>query len=254
LRIKSSNFIYSNVEFIKMHGCGNDYIFIDCFNGTPARPTALARRLSDRHTGVGGDGLVLMERSARAHAKMRIFNADGSEARMCGNAIRCMAKYLFESGNVPYHTFNIETKSGVKRCSMRSNTRIVCVDMGPVQIRGDIVSVGNPHRPILCKDVDAAVLGPHLGNEVNTEFFQILGPNHIKMRVWERGSGETRACGTGATATAAMAVKMNLVDPAEDIKVQMPGGTLDVIIRPEGKNYRAEISGPAATVFVGEIK
>ena len=254
------------MNFIKMHGCGNDYIFIDCFNGAPARPKQLAIRLSDRNTGIGGDGLVLIERSQIAHARMRIFNTDGTEAQMCGNAIRCVGRYLFESGTAPFTNLNIETRAGVRQVEVltpffkggagvvgvkptRAGVFNVRVDMGPVTVRRSLVDVGNPHRPIQCDDVDAATLGPHLGNRVNTEYFQIIGPNHIKMRVYERGSGETRACGTGACAVAAFADRHALVDPAKPVTVDMLGGTLSIELTPD----TTYMTGPAVIVFTGVI-
>ena len=228
-------------KFVKMQGAGNDYIYFDCFGGEPEDIPALAVRLSDRHKGIGGDGLVLICRSDVADAKMRMFNADGSEGNMCGNAIRCVGKYLYDENVCRKEELSVETKSGIKYLRLyieNGKVRRVRVDMGkadfdpkslpvllegeavdrPVKIAGGLhritcVSMGNPHC-VLFEDPDGADLeriGPLFENaplfpeRVNTEFVKVIGKNALKMRVWERGSGETMACGTGACAAVAAA-------------------------------------------------
>jgi carbamoyl-phosphate synthase large subunit len=255
------------LKFTKMHGCGNDYIYINCFDLEISSPESLSAFLSDRHTGVGGGGVVLMLRSNVADAKMRIFNLDGSEGGMGGNAIRCVAKYLYDHGIVRKNHMRIETLSGVRELSLSTRNGLVSsvkVDMGraerhpekipvnlpgesviavPVNIGGEeysmtCVSMGNPHAVVFCNDVDkfdVRRVGPLFENDklfpdrVNTEFVEVVGRNHLKMRVWERGSGETQACGTGACASVVAAVLNGHCDKGSDIKVQLLGG--DLIIR-----------------------
>src|SRR3990172_2340745 len=227
------------MRFTKMHGAGNDYIYVDCFaQAAPGDPAALGRAMSDRHFGVGGDGLILICRSEVADAKMRMFNADGSEAEMCGNGIRCVAKYLFDHGLTKKTNLQIETGRGVLSLDLEvegGKVRRVRVDMGkpilhaadiPTRLAGDppteapleiggrrltftCVSMGNPHcvtfvdeitdELVLClgPKVEAATLFPR---RTNVEFVRVLSPQEIELRVWERGSGETMACGTGACA------------------------------------------------------
>ncbi|MCL2101558.1 MAG: diaminopimelate epimerase, partial [Fibromonadales bacterium] len=232
------------LNFTKMHGCGNDYIYFNCFDAEIESPEMLAVRLADRHTGIGGDGIVLILPSDIADAKMRMLNADGSEGGMCGNAIRCVAKYLYDNGLAKKTQMRIETRSGVKKLYLfveNSAVSSVRVDMGlpelspekiPVNLEGNsviakrvvigeaeyditCVSMGNPHAVIFCADIDGLDLnkiGPLFENNalfpdrVNTEFVEVLGKNQLKMGVWERGSGETQACGTGACAAAVAAV------------------------------------------------
>ena len=227
------------LHFTKMHGCGNDYIYFDCFDQTVEHPEALAVTLSDRHFGIGGDGIVLICPSQVADAKMRMFNLDGSEGNMCGNAIRCVGKYLYDSHKVDKTALSIETKSGIKHLNLTVKdglVDLVQVDMGipklspeeiPVLLEGDrivdypiavddtsyritCVSMGNPHCVIFCDDVERLPLssiGPRLEQHplfpqrVNTEFVRVIDAHTIQMRVWERGSGETFACGTGACAS-----------------------------------------------------
>ena len=252
-------------KFVKMEGAGNDYIYFDCLREPLASPENLAVRLSDRHRGIGGDGIVLICPSGRADAKMRMFNADGSEGKMCGNAIRCVGKYLFESGAVPKSEMEIETLSGIKRLWLfpeGGTVRRVRVDMGkaefaaakipvnlpsaqiidyPLRLAGmqrriTCVSMGNPHC-VVFEDPDGIELdavGPLFENasvfpqRVNTEFVQKTGERSLKMRVWERGSGETLACGTGACAAAAASVAIGMFPRGEDITVRLPGGELVV--------------------------
>ncbi len=228
------------MEFCKMHGIGNDYIYFNCMEQELDDPTALAIKLSHRNFGIGGDGIVMICSSNIADAKMRMFNLDGSEGKMCGNAIRCVGKYLYDNGIVVKDTISIETLSGIKYLDLTvadNKVSSVKVDMGapiltpkdiPVKLDGDIivnrevsidgtpyhitcVSMGNPHCIVFVDDVDnidIMNIGPKFEHnaifpeQVNTEFVQCLDDGTLKMRVWERGSGETLACGTGACATA----------------------------------------------------
>ena len=273
-------------KFIKMEGAGNDYIYFDCLRAPLASPETLAVRLSDRHKGIGGDGIVLICPSGVADAKMRMFNADGSEGKMCGNAIRCVGKYLYESGAAAKENLEIETLSGVKKLRLYPEKGVVSrvrVDMGaavfdaekvpvllparqvigyPVQIAGEMhritcVSMGNPHC-VVFEDPDAldiAQIGPKFENaplfpeRVNTEFIKKIGARALKMRVWERGSGETLACGTGACAAAAAAVAQGMFPRGEDIGVRLRGGTLTINV-----GDTVFMTGEAKIVFTGEVE
>ncbi|HIZ09325.1 MAG TPA: diaminopimelate epimerase [Candidatus Borkfalkia avicola] len=272
-------------KFVKMQGAGNDYIYFDCFEGKPEDIPALAVRLSDRHKGIGGDGLVLICRSDVADAKMRMFNADGSEGNMCGNAIRCVGKYLYDENVCRKEELSVETKSGIKYLRLyteNGKVKRVRVDMGkadfdpkslpvllegeavdrPVKIAGGLhritcVSMGNPHC-VLFEDPDGADLeriGPLFENDplfperVNTEFVKVIGKNALKMRVWERGSGETMACGTGACAAAAAACACGKCDAAQDILVQLRGGDLVIHV-----GETVFMTGEAEKVFSGEVE
>ena len=272
-------------KFLKMHGAGNDYIYFDCLREQIADMGGVARRLSDRHKGIGGDGAVFICPSEVADARMRMFNADGSEGNMCGNAIRCVGKYLFDSGIVPREEMRIETKSGIKHLhcfAEGGKVKAVRVDMGPasfdprslpVLLEGEVVdrtvpiaggsyavtcvSMGNPHCVLFTDPdkVDIEALGPKFENDplfperVNTEFVQVTGKNALKMRVWERGSGETMACGTGACAAAAAACACGLCDKNEDIAVQLRGGTLTIRV-----GETVYMTGEAVLVFTGEVE
>lgn len=272
-------------KFVKMQGAGNDYIYFDCFEGEPEDIPALAVRLSDRHKGIGGDGLVLICRSDAADAKMRMFNADGSEGNMCGNAIRCVGKYLYDENVCRKEELSVETKSGIKYLRLYTESgkvKRVRVDMGkadfdpkslpvllegeavdrPVKIAGGLhritcVSMGNPHC-VLFEDPDGADLeriGPLFENDplfperVNTEFVKVIGKNALKMRVWERGSGETMACGTGACAAAAAACACGKCDAAQDILVKLRGGDLVIHV-----GETVFMTGEAEKVFSGEVE
>jgi len=277
----------TRIEFTKMHGCGNDYIYINCFKREIINPEKLAVTLSDRHFGIGGDGLVLILRSDIADAKMRMFNMDGSEGKMCGNAIRCVAKYLYDNGICKKDEIKIETLSGVKALQVHAKNGLVTsvkVNMGkaelnpskiPVALPGDFiinepltiknqtygitcVSMGNPHAVVFCDDVDSlnlAELGPCFENNeifperVNTEFAQVIDSNTIKMRVWERGSGETLACGTGACAVAVAAVLNKYCGKGRDIRVLLAGGELTINYTDE----RVLMTGNCVKVFDGVI-
>ena len=276
------------ITFTKMHGIGNDYIYIDCRNREPERLPQLAREMSDRHTGVGGDGIILICDSDHADFKMRIFNADGSEAKMCGNASRCVAKYLSDRKITQSPTITLETLSGIKTLTVHpaeTNSRVtmVSVDMGcpefeadkiPVDvdttscidstvIPGDgfepvkvtAVSMGNPHGVIFTDDLSDSnvhTTGPVMErhpmwpDRANIEFARVDSPDHITMRVWERGSGETMACGTGACATVAAAQATGRT--GNKATVTLPGGDLTIEITPD---RRVIMTGPAEEVFTG---
>ncbi|WP_429143016.1 diaminopimelate epimerase [Anaerotaenia torta] len=254
------------LPFTKMQGCGNDYIYINCFDLKINSPESLSVLLADRHYGIGGDGVVLILPSDTADARMRMFNLDGSEGKMCGNAIRCIAKYLYDNNIVRKLDMTIETLSGIRRLNLYTRNSFVStvrVDMGraelhpsqiPVRLPGDCVvarpvtiggktmeitcvSMGNPHCVVFCEDVARlrlAETGPLLENDklfpdrVNAEFVELMGRNYLKMRVWERGSGETMSCGTGACAAAVAAVLNGYCDKDSDIRVVLPGGELTV--------------------------
>jgi diaminopimelate epimerase len=258
------------LNFIKMHGCGNDYIYFDCLKGPVIDPhEAGLFWLCDRHKGIGGDGIVLILPSLAAHGRMQMFNADGSEGLMCGNAIRCVAKFLYTQGAAPA-VMSIETASGIKHVEMISENSAK-VDMGQAVISPVItlnidgtdyeitrVCMGNPHAVVFLneiEDLDLERIGPLFEHHeifpdrVNTEFVQVLGRNHLKMRVWERGSGETLACGTGACAAAVAAVQKGLCDKNTDIIVDLLGGTLAI-------NYNDNsvfMTGECIKVFEGMI-
>lgn len=274
-------------KFYKMHGIGNDYIYFDCLDTPLENPEAAALKLSDRHFGIGGDGIVLICPSALADAKMRMFNADGSEGKMCGNAIRCVGKYLYDFQKTNKTTLKIETLSGVKTLFLNvenGKTQSVKVDMGapslspeqiPVRLGGEAVvgreteiaggryaitcvSMGNPHCVVFGGDpaeIEIEKVGPKFEtaalfpDRTNTEFVQILGGNEIKMRVWERGSGETWACGTGACAAAVAAVLNGYAARDEDIVVHLRGG--DLIVR--WTKDTVYMTGTATLVFTGEV-
>ena len=275
------------LTFTKMHGCGNDYIYFNCFEDPVEAPEQLAVRLSDRHKGVGGDGVILICPSEIADAKMRMFNLDGSEGKMCGNGIRCVAKYVFDHGIVRKKELKIETLSGIKTCTVHERNgkaEAITVDMGkailtpgkiPVNLTGEAVigrkvllageereitcvSMGNPHCVIFGGDPDQLELerigpgferDPLFPEQVNTEFIQVLDDHTLKMRVWERGIGETMACGTGACASAVAAVLNGYCPKGEDILVHLRGGDLTI-------NYTEErvlMTGEAVEVFTGQI-
>ncbi len=278
------------LRFTKMHGISNDYVYISTFDQTVDHPSALAVRLSDRRTGIGGDGIILVCPSAVADAKMRIFNADGSEGRMCGNGIRCVGKFVYDKGLVPPEktTVMIETLSGVKTLALtveNGKVQSARVDMGaavlspaaiPVKYDGDrmvnapltvdgrvwyvtAVSMGNPHCVTFVDDVDGLELeklGPHFERHeafperVNTEFVRVIDDHTLQMRVWERGSGETWACGTGACATAVAACLNGYCRKGEELTVRLRGGALTIRYTDE----TVIMTGPASTVFEGEVE
>ena len=273
-----------SIPFIKMHGCGNDYVYVDCFKTAVSDPEKLAISISDRHKGVGGDGLVLICPSLIADAKMRMFNMDGSEGKMCGNAIRCVAKYLCDSNKVLGNELTIETLSGIKKLTVFKKSGVVdkvTVDMGMasiepkslpitsltpmigekyavsgVEYKINCISMGNPHCVVFVPDpyrFDVENVGKAFEfdslfpERVNTEFVSVTGKNELTMRVWERGSGETLACGTGACAAAYAAILNGFCTAGEDITVRLRGG--DLTIRCE--DTRVYMTGEAVKVFEG---
>ena len=263
------------IRFTKMHGCGNDYIYINMMEYEIADPQAAAIAWSDRHKGIGSDGLVLIDKSSMPEAdfSMRIFNADGSEAMMCGNASRCIGKYLYERGLTDKTEIRLLTLSGVKTLSLLVNDGIVesvTVDMGEpvleketqfVESRnpgyGTFVSMGNPHYVIFTDDVDQVgergrMMEHHLAfpQRCNIEFARVEPDGSIRTRVWERGSGITQACGTGACATAVAAVHTGRAERTS--RIVMDGGTLTVEWRQEDNHVY--MTGPAEFVFDGEIE
>ena len=273
------------LHFTKMHGIGNDYIYFNCMEEELADPGAVSRAMAPRHFSVGGDGVVMICRSDIADAKMRMFNLDGSEGRMCGNAIRCVGKYLYDNGIVDKTSLTIETLSGIKTLELflkDGKVDTVSVDMGiadfspaRIPIAADeeyinrmvvvdgqkwhltALSMGNPHAVTYVPNVDALDLdkmGPHFENHplfperVNTEFVEVLGRRTLKMRVYERGSGETWACGTGACATVAASARNGIVPFDEPITVKLVGGDLSIVCR---KDYRIIMTGSATKVYDG---
>ena len=276
------------LRFTKMQTCGNDYIFLENFDGHITCPESLCVTFCRRHFGVGADGIILLERSETADAKMRMFNADGSEGKMAGNALRCVGKYLYDNGFVDRETLTVETASGVRAVTvytMGGKVTSASVDMGraeldtsalkfaiaekevvdyPVRIAGrpyriTCVDMGNPHCVVFCERVDAVDIdfigprfehAPYFPERVNTEFIRVVNPSTIKMRVWERGSGETMACGTGACAAAAAAIANGLCEKDRDITVRVKGGELIVHYTGEG----VTLTGDAKLVYTGEIE
>ena len=277
------------LNFTKMHGCGNDYIYFNCFEQQVADPESLAIRLSDRHFGIGGDGIVLICPSEVADAKMRMFNADGSEGKMCGNATRCIGKYMYDHGLIDKPEMTLETLSGIKLLNMvAENGKIVrvTVDMGkailkpseiPTKYTGDLavsvpldvngkqysvtcVSMGNPHCVIFMDEdvetLDLPAIGPSFENHemfperINTEFIRVIDDHTLQMRVWERGSGETWACGTGACAAAVAAVLNGHCAMDQEITIHLRGGDLSIRYTDEA----VFLSGSATTVFEGSVE
>ncbi len=276
------------LPFTKMQTCGNDYIFLENFDGQITCPESLCVTFCHRHYGVGADGIILMERSETADVKMRMFNSDGSEGKMAGNALRCLGKYLYDNGFSTKGTVTVETGSGLRSVTLyTTNGKVTSasVDMGkaaldasglkfpiaepqvvdyPVRIAGrpyriTCVDMGNPHCVVFCDrvdDVDIGFIGPrfehapYFPERVNTEFIRVVNPSTIKMRVWERGSGETMACGTGACAAVAAAVANGLCEKGRDITVRVKGGELIVHYTDEG----VTLTGDAKLVYTGEIE
>ncbi len=275
------------MKFTKMHGCGNDYIYVNCFEETLTDPARAAREWSDRHFGIGSDGLILICPSETADFKMAMYNADGSEGSMCGNGIRCVAKYVYDHGMTDRTSISVETKSGIKQLELTVEdgaVSMVRVDMGapifdpaqipvlsendcvvdePIKVGGDTyhmtcVSMGNPHAVVFVDDTASFPVdevGPlfeqssRFPDRINTEFVQVLSPREINMRVWERGSGETLACGTGTCAAVVACVLNGLTDG--QVLVHLRGGDLEICYDQE--SGRVWMTGPAVTVFKGEI-
>ncbi len=261
------------MRFTKMQGLGNDYVYLDCTRSCPADLPALARRVSDRHFGVGSDGLICVCPSDRADFRMRMFNADGSEGEMCGNGIRCVGKFVYDKGLTHKTSLQIETLAGIKELTLTviaGQVSAVSVDMGVPRLddprtvtfrgeeyRGIPVSMGNPHFVIPTIDVKEfdlrihaplSIPNPAFPNGVNVEIAEVLAPDHILMRVWERGSGETLACGTGACATVAAFVSEGLTD--REVTVTLLGG--DLHIHWDEETGHIFMTGPAVTVFEGD--
>ncbi|MBR6493458.1 MAG: diaminopimelate epimerase [Paludibacteraceae bacterium] len=234
-----------DIPFIKMHGLGNDYVYIDCFPKDTAKLIAkaelsvLAQRVSDRHFGIGSDGLVLIMPSKVADVRMRMFNADGSEAEMCGNAARCVAKFTYEHG-LCGNPMTLETLAGIKHITLQTQkNRItsVTVEMG--------TSMGNPHKVIITEEPVAA-LSLYSIEGTNVEWINVLNRREIAMRVWERGTGETMACGTGACAAVMAAIEQGLTD--NEVTVHLRGG--DLLVRRD-QQETIFMTGPATEVFRG---
>ena len=275
------------MKFTKMHGIGNDYVYVNCFKETVEHPSEMAIKVSDRHFGIGSDGLILIKPSEVADGKMEMYNADGSQGAMCGNGIRCVAKYMYDYGITDKTSISVETKSGIKYLDLTikdGKVDTVKVNMGtpilkavdipvrsekeqvidePVMVDGKewkitCVSMGNPHAITYIDDVknlEIEKIGPKFENHeifpdlVNTEFVRVIDRNTVEMRVWERGSGETLACGTGACAVAVSSILNGLTE--EEVTVKLLGGDLKIFWdRTENKVY---MTGSATTVFDGEI-
>ena len=260
------------MRFTKMHGLGNDYLYV--YGEVPENIEELSIKLSERHFGAGSDGMIYICSSEVADFKMRIFNADGSEAKMCGNGIRCVGKYVYDKGYTDKTNLDIETLSGIKKLSLTvSNGKVksVSVNMGKAEVSEEInlqvgltdimctpVSMGNPHAVTFVKSIDEAPLyelGPQIEHHsdfpggVNAEFVEVLDQSTLRMRVWERGSGVTMACGTGACASAAAAIHHGYCSFDSDISVILDGGTLKIKIAPD---YTVTMTGPAEFVYEGE--
>ncbi|MDE5946283.1 MAG: diaminopimelate epimerase [Oscillospiraceae bacterium] len=276
------------MKFSKMHGIGNDYIYINCFEEKVEEPEKVSVLLSERRFGIGSDGLVLIMPSEKADFRMRIFNADGSEAMMCGNATRCIGKYVYDKGLTNKTEVTLETNSGIKYLKLfisDGKVESVEVDMNkailkpadipvkssldlfvsqPVEVGGTeynltCVSMGNPHAVLFTKDIDNLNLekiGPLFENHeifpnrVNTEFVEVIDSHTLKMRVWERGSGETFACGTGACATAVASVLNGFCNYDEEILIHLRGGDLKITYKKDGT---VMMTGPATYVFEGTV-
>ena len=276
------------LNFTKMHGCGNDYIYFDCFDKMLENPEELAIKLSDRHFSIGGDGIVLICPSDIADGKMRMFNIDGSEGKMCGNAIRCVGKYLHDVRKIDKDVITVETLSGIKTLKLsfeNGQTVMAQVDMGAPILGGrDIpttfdmdkvvgcplvveekeykvtcVSMGNPHCIVFVDspaNMELSQIGPKFENHsafperINTEFIKVINDHEIEMRVWERGSGETLACGTGACAAAVACVLNGYCPRNEEIKVNLRGGSLYITWTDDS----VIMKGSATIAFTGEVE
>ncbi len=277
------------MKFTKMQGIGNDYVYVNCFKETVKNPGEVAKFVSDRHFGIGSDGLILIKPSEIADCEMDMYNLDGSQGAMCGNGIRCVAKYAYDYGIVNKTSISVATKSGIKYLDLTvKNGKVssVRVNMGspiltpkeiPVLTEGDKavdvpieieentyhftgISMGNPHAVVFMEDVDhleIEKIGPKFENHplfpdrVNTEFVKVIDEHTVQMRVWERGSGETLACGTGACAVAVASILNHHVDGSAPVTVKLLGGDLEIFWdREENLVY---MTGPATTVYDGEI-
>lgn len=277
------------MKFTKMHGIGNDYVYVNCFKETVEDPCSVAKFVSDRHFGIGSDGLILIRPSDVADCGMDMYNADGSQGAMCGNGIRCVAKYAYDHGIVDKEEITVATKSGIKTLQLTigedNKVELVRVNMGkpelvaakipviadtekvidaPITVDGveyhmTAVSMGNPHAVVCVDDVDNFALetiGPKFEHNscfpdrVNTEFICVIDRQNVKMRVWERGSGETWACGTGACAVAVACILNGYTD--REVTVHLRGGDLHIFWDEDSQDVY--MTGPATTVFDGEIE
>ena len=275
------------MKFTKMHGLGNDYVYVNCFEEKIDNPPAVARFVSDRHFGIGSDGLIMINPSKTADFEMEMYNADGSRGEMCGNGIRCVAKYVYDYGLTDKTQISVETLGGIKYLDLTvedGKVSLVKVDMGKPELEADLipiisereqvidepievdgkeyhmtgVSMGNPHAVIYVDDVkglDLEKTGPKFENHerfpkrINTEFVHCIDRQTVEMRVWERGSGETLACGTGACAVAVSSILNNLTDT--QVTVKLLGG--DLQIEWDREKDRVFMTGPATVVFDGVI-
>ena len=275
------------MKFTKMHGLGNDYVYVNCFEEKIDNPPAVARFVSDRHFGIGSDGLIMINPSQKADFEMEMYNADGSRGEMCGNGIRCVAKYVYDYGLTDKTQISVETLGGIKYLDLTvedGKVSLVKVDMGKPELKADLipilsereqvidepievdgkeyhmtgVSMGNPHAVIYVDDVkglDLEKTGPKFENHerfpkrINTEFVHCIDRQTVEMRVWERGSGETLACGTGACAVAVSSILNNLTDT--QVTVKLLGG--DLQIEWDREKDRVFMTGPATVVFDGVI-
>ena len=282
------------IKFTKMEGLGNDYVYVDCTKQNLENASNLAKIISDRHFGVGSDGLILIESSKKADFRMKMFNSDGTEAEMCGNGIRCVGKYVYDKGLTDKTTLKIETLAGIKVLNLNvedGKAKTVKVDMGEpildyklipakdgkvyksrdgikfykvnINIEGDLkeltcVSMGNPHGIDFANNIEKLKIekfGPiievdeHFPNKVNAEFIEILDKHNIKMRVWERGAGETLACGTGACASVVASFLNGYTE--RSVTVELLGGKLEIEWNKEDNHVY--MTGPAETVFEGEF-
>lgn len=278
----------TKLQFTKMQGLGNDYVYVDCTKKKLENASEVAVKVSDRHFGIGSDGLILINASNVANFEMEMYNADGSRGEMCGNGIRCVAKYVYDYGLTDQTHISVETLGGIKYLDLtveEGRVRQVRVDMGrpmlcpaeipviangesvidmPIEVDGTeyrmtAVGMGNPHTVVFVEDVDGLEIEqigpkfehhPCFPNRVNTEFVKVLDQNTVKMRVWERGSGETLACGTGACAVAVACILNGLTE--NKVTVQLLGG--DLLIEWDREADKVYMTGPAEVVFDGEIE
>lgn len=276
------------MKFTKMHGCGNDYVYVNCFEETIENPSEVARFVSDRHFGIGSDGMILICPSEIADFRMAMYNLDGSEGKMCGNGVRCIAKYVYDHHLTDKTQISLETLGGIKYLDLNikdGKVETVKVDMGepvltpseiPVKLPGDkiidepldvlgqtwnitCISMGNPHAVVFVDDtksLDLEKIGPSFEKhpifpeQVNTEFVHVIDRKTVDMRVWERGSGETFACGTGACATAFACILNGKTD--DEVLVHLVGG--DLLIQYDRESNHIFMTGPATEVFSGEIQ
>lgn len=265
------------MKFTKMQGIGNDYVYVDCFHETVEHPEETAIKVSDRHFGIGSDGLILIKPSKIADCQMDMYNLDGSRGAMCGNGVRCVGKYAYDHHLVDKAQISVETASGIKYLDMEvkdGKVTAVTVDMGSpeqtselfeaIEVEGKTwnfigISMGNPHAVLFVEDTSGVKLekiGPkfehheRFPDRTNTEFIQVVDRGHIKMRVWERGSGETLACGTGACASAVASILAGYTD--DTVEVELLGGPLTITWDRE-KNT-VYMTGPAVEVYNGEIE